>query len=165
MTLATGCCSWLLLFPGEIANTLSRQPLDIARVSGFLYLRGWFVAFLIVFGVYSHAGNWYLGPVFSAFLRIGSVEFAFDLFNIYAERLSQPTQKFTLTMIPGLISIGFVHLNIRNLSRIPGARDRVNALLPFRRPPGKLDLPHRSVMFPDRIRCSAVVLRLAPSRR
>ena len=46
---------------------------------------------MITLGVYAYYKNWYLGLIFSAMLLVGSVNFVFDLFNVYAERLSQPS--------------------------------------------------------------------------
>lgn len=124
----------LLMFtPEDLAHSLSKDPSEIARLSNFLYFRGWFLTVLLVLGVYAYYKNWYLGLIFSAMLLVGSVNFVFDLFNVYAERLSQPTPRLTLLLLLRLTALWFLYLSIRNISRLPAGLDRFNLLLPFKR--------------------------------
>lgn len=124
---------WLLFASDVLAQTLSKDPTEIARLSNFLYFRGWFLAVMVVLGVYAYYKNWYLGLIFSAMLLVGSVNFVFDLFNVYAERLSQPTPRLTLMMILRLTALWFMYLSVKNISRLPPGLDRFNLLLPFKR--------------------------------
>ena len=125
----------MLFAPDFLARTLSKDPTEIARLGNFLYFRGWFLVLMITLGVYAYYKNWYLGLIFSAMLLVGSVNFVFDLFNVYAERLSQPTPRLTLMMLLRLTALWFLYLSVKNISRLPAGLDRFNLLLPFRRGP------------------------------
>ena len=124
---------WLLFAPEFLASTLSKDPVEVARLSNFLYFRGWFLVVMITLGVYAYYKNWYLGLIFSAMLLVGSVNFVFDLFNVYAERLSQPTPRLTLMLLLRLTALWFLYLSVKNISRLPQGLDRFNLLLPLRR--------------------------------
>ena len=88
---------------------------------------------MIVLGVYAYHKGWFLGLIFSAMLLVGSVNFVFDLFNVYAERLSQPTPRLTLMLLLRLMALWFLYLSVKNISRLPPGLDRFNLWLPFKR--------------------------------
>lgn len=135
LAIAALYAGWLLFAPDFLPRTLSKDPTEIARLGNFLYFRGWFLVLMITLGVYAYYKNWYLGLIFSAMLLVGSVNFVFDLFNVYAERLSQPTPRLTLMMLLRLTALWFLYLSVKNISRLPAGLDRFNLLLPFRRGP------------------------------
>ena len=39
----------LLFFPGKVAQNLSIHPVEIARITNFLYFRGWFLVIALSF--------------------------------------------------------------------------------------------------------------------
>lgn len=131
--ITSGYGLWLLFSADTIALALSSQPAEIVRLTKFLYFRGWFIAVILTIGGYSYFKNWYPAIVFSAIFLIGCVNFAFDLFNIYAEILAKPTPRTTLMLILRLVALWFLFLSVRNASRLPDLKDRVNILLPFKR--------------------------------
>lgn len=130
--IALGYAVWLLFAPEVVAKTLSIEPIEIARLSIFLYFRGWFLVMVLCLAFYVYLKNRYLGIAFSVILLLGSVNFVFDLFNIYAEKLAQPTSRLTLFMLLRITALWFVYLCIKNVSRIPQVKDRFNILLPFK---------------------------------
>uniref|UniRef100_UPI0035AFC27B hypothetical protein n=1 Tax=Limnohabitans sp. TaxID=1907725 RepID=UPI0035AFC27B len=77
--------------------------------------------------------NWYPAIVFSAIFLVGCVNFAFDLFNVYAEILAKPTPKTTLMLFLRIIALWFLFLSVRNASRLPDLKDRLNIFLPYKR--------------------------------
>ena len=133
LAIACGYAASLLFAPEFMAKTLSKEPVEIIRLSKFLYFRGWFLVVMIALGVYAYYKNWYLGIVFSIMLLLGGVNFVFDLFNVYAERLAQPTPRFTLMLLLRVAALWCVYMSIKNVSRIPAFEDRFNLLLPFKR--------------------------------
>jgi hypothetical protein len=64
---------------------------------------------------------------------VGCVNFVFDLFNVYAEVLANPTPKTTVALIARLLALWVVFLSVRNAGRQPDLKDRLNILLPFKR--------------------------------
>jgi hypothetical protein len=64
---------------------------------------------------------------------MGSVNFVFDLFNVYAEILANPTPKTTIALIARLLALWFVFLCVGNAGRLPAMKDRLNIMLPFKR--------------------------------
>lgn len=133
LAIASGYAISLLFAPELIAKTLSKELIEITRLSKFLYFRGWFLVVMIVLGIYAYYKNWYLGIIFSAMLLLGGVNFVFDLFNVYAERLAQPTPRFTLMMLLRIVALWCVYMCLKNVTRIPDVKDRFNLLLPFKR--------------------------------
>ena len=133
LAIAASYAFWLLFAPDAVARSLSSEPVEIARLSKFLYFRAWFLIFMLSLGLYAYLKNRYLGIIFSVILLIGRVNFVFDLFNVYAERLAQPTPRLTLLMLLRIVALWFVYLSVKNVSRLPPLKDRFNILLPFKR--------------------------------
>lgn len=128
--------AWLLFKSNEVAALLSSQPSEVARISKFLYFRGWFLGTVLWLGIYSYLKNWYLPLVLSGMFLVGSINFVFDLFNIYAEVLNNPSPRVTITLLIRLVAISFIFISIKNSGRLPHAKDRMNILLPFKKPVG-----------------------------
>lgn len=122
----------LLFAPEAMAAKLSAEPVEIARLSNFLYFRGWFVTVAVFIGTYAYFKNWYFGIVFFCVLLVGSVNFVFDLFNVYAEQLAQPTPLLTLMLLMRIMVLGLIYVSVKNASRMPEGKDRINILLPFK---------------------------------
>ena len=131
--IAFGYAVWLLFAPEVVAKTLSKEPVEIARLSRFLYFRGWFLIVMMAIGVFAYYKNWYLGIIFSVMFLLGCVNFVFDLFNVYAEKLAQPTPRMTLLMLLRITALWFIYLCIKNVGRIPQISDRFNIFLPFKK--------------------------------
>lgn len=106
---------------------------DLVRIERFMYFRGWFILGIIALGSYAYFKNWYPAIVFSSLFLMACVNFVFDLFNVYATALSQPTPQLTLMLLGRLLAIGFLYLCVKNLSRLPDSKDRLNLLLFFRK--------------------------------
>ena len=99
----------------------------------FLYFRGWFLLIVMSLGLYSYLRDWLPGIVFSAIFLMGCVNLVFDMFNVYAEVLANPTPRLTLMLIIRLIGLWFTYLTVKNSSRLPDVKDRFNIMLPFKR--------------------------------
>jgi hypothetical protein len=112
---------------------MTSDPSEIIRMSQFLYFRGWFILIAIIVGLYSYINNWYLGITFLSMFLVGCVNFTFDLFNIYAEVLNNPSPRITAMFTLRIIGLWFIFLTFKNSSRIPELKDRFNPLLPFRK--------------------------------
>lgn len=123
----------LLFFPEAVAARLSSEALEVARLGKFLYFRGWFLVLAMCLATYAYVKNWYLGIIFFCVLLIGGVNFIFDLFNIYAEQLSKPGPMLTLLLLMRLMILWMVYTSLKNVSRLPQGKDRVNIFLPFKR--------------------------------
>lgn len=54
------------------------------------------------------------------------------LFTVYPERLASPNPFFTLFLLVRLTMLWSVFLAVKNASRLPQAKDRINIFLPFR---------------------------------
>ena len=63
----------------------------------------------------------------------GSVNFVSDLFILFPERLAHPTPYTTLSIIVRLILIWVMYISVRNASRMPDAKDRLNPFLMLKR--------------------------------
>lgn len=124
---------WLLFFTEQVAHLMTSDPSELIRMGRFLYFRGWFLTAVFIIGVYSYLKNWYMGIVFASLFLVGCVNLVFDLFNIYAEVLSNPTPRVTLMLIARIAGLWFTFLSLKNSSRIPELKDRFNPLLPFRK--------------------------------
>lgn len=124
---------WLLFFTENVAMRMTSDPSEIIRMSRFLYFRGWFILIAIIVGLYSYINNWYLGITFLSMFLVGCVNFTFDLFNIYAEVLNNPSPRITAMFTLRIIGVWFIFLTFKNSSRIPELKDRFNPLLPFRK--------------------------------
>jgi hypothetical protein len=81
----------LLFFPGKLAQNLSIHQLEIDRITNFLYFRGWFLVIGLSFVTFCYVKNWYFGIVLCAVALLASVNLVFDLFNVYSEKLSDPS--------------------------------------------------------------------------
>lgn len=123
---------WLLFNSPEIAQTLTDDQESLRRLQGFLYFRGWFLAVVLAIGCYAYFRNWYPAIVFSCALLIGTLNLVFDLFTIYPEILAHPTPLLTLSLFVRFSLLWVIGLAVKNVSRIPEVKDRINLLLPFR---------------------------------
>lgn len=126
-------CVWLLFWTDTAVQRMATDPSDTLRLWRFLYFRGWFIALILIAGLYAYFRNWYPGIVFAALFLLACVNLVFDLFNVYANVIAHPTPRTTLMLIARLVALWFVYLNIKNSSRLPEVRDRMNLLLPFKR--------------------------------
>ena len=124
----------MLFFSADLAKNLSVHQLEIERITGYIYFRGWFLIFALSFALTCYYKNWYFGIVLCGLLLIGCVNLLSDFYNIYREKLSQPTPAFTFLLILRFICYSMVFINIKNLSRIPSAGDRWNIFLAFQKP-------------------------------
>lgn len=112
---------------------MASDPVEMMRMGRFLYFRGWFIIVILIFGLYAYFKNWYPAIVFGALFLIACVNFVFDLFNVYANVIAHPTPRTTLMLIIRLIALWFVYLNVKNASRLPDVKDRINVMLIFRK--------------------------------
>lgn len=124
--------AWLLFDHMDLAMTLTKDGLYLQRLQTFLYFRGWFLATLVGLGFYSYLQNWYPAIVSSAILLLGCMNLLSDMFVIYAERLASPTPLFTTLLLLRVSALWLMYMNVRNASRMPARKDRLNVLLPFR---------------------------------
>jgi hypothetical protein len=122
---------WLLFFPAQIAGQLSPDPSVADYLTGYLYVRGWYMLIILGF-ILTYVRGWYVGIVFSALTLLGIVNLMLDLFSLYPYRLSEPNAQFTVLMGIRLLALACVFLNARNAGRLPERKDRLNVLL-FRR--------------------------------
>jgi hypothetical protein len=132
LCLILGAGFWLIFDAHEIAQTLTKDPQNLPRLEKFLFFRGWFLLLVLAIGAYSYLKNWYPATVYSAFLLIGLTNLVFDLFTVYPERLASPNPFFTLFLLVRLTMLWSVFLAVKNASRLPQAKDRINIFLPFR---------------------------------
>lgn len=114
----------MLFFPGELAKNLSANPLEIERIINYIYFRGWFLFLAVSFGLYFYFKNYYFGVALCVLLLTGFINLLSDLFNIYGEKLAEPTPMFTLIISIRFFCYFLVFLCIRNISRIPPVSDR-----------------------------------------
>jgi len=126
-------CIWLLFWTDSAVHRMTSDPAEMVRIGRFLYFRGWFIAVIMMVGLYAYLANWYPAIVFGGLLLVTCVNFVFDLFNVYAEVIAHPTPRTTLMLILRLIALWFVYLNVKNSSRFPDTKDRMNVLLMFRK--------------------------------
>jgi hypothetical protein len=125
----------LLLNIENTAHFLSSDPLEINRLMGFLYFRGWFVLVLSTLYVYSYLKSWYYGIISFAVMLIVVVNFSFDLFSIYHDLFDKPPKQLTFLIMARLLAMFCIYLNLTHYKNLPSPRDRLNIVLPFR--------PHR----------------------
>lgn len=123
----------LLFYSTEIAQNLSSDPNYVDRVEHYLYFRGWFILLIIAIGAYSYLRSWYTAIYFSFCLVVASVNFVSDLFILFPEHLAHPTPYTTLSLIVRLILILVMYISVKNASRMPDAKDRLNPFLMFKR--------------------------------
>lgn len=123
----------LLFFPDKVAQSLSVHPVEIVRITNFLYFRGWFLAISIVIVTFCYVKNWYLGIVLCAVVLIASVNLVFDMFNVYAEKLSNPSPWFTFLLLIRILCLSMFFISIKNISRMPLSEGRFNIFLPFKK--------------------------------
>lgn len=126
-------CIWLLFWTDSAVQRMTSDPSDMVRMGRFLYFRGWFIAVLLVLGLSAYLRNWYPSVIFSALFITTCVNFVFDLFNVYGEVIAHPTPRTTLMLILRLMALWFVYLNVKNSSRLPDVKDRLNIMLMFRK--------------------------------
>lgn len=126
-------CIYLLFWTDSVASRMTTDPSELVRMTRFLYFRGWFLLIVLAVGLYSYLKNWFPAIVFSTLFIMGCVNFVFDMFNVYYEIMSNPTPRVTLMLIIRLIGLWFVYLSVKNSSRLPDLRDRMNIMLPFKR--------------------------------
>lgn len=131
--LALAYCSWLLFWTDTAVQRMTTDPAEMVRMGRFLYFRGWFIALILIAGLYAYFYSWYPAIVFGALFLLACVNFVFDLFNVYANVIAHPTPRTTLMLIVRLTGLWFVYLNIKNSSRLPEIQDRMNLFLPFKR--------------------------------
>lgn len=131
--LALSFCVWLLFWTDTVVQRMTADPSDMVRMGRFLYFRGWFLLIVLSVGLYAYLRNWFPGIVFGAIFLLGCVNFVFDMFNVYAEVIARPTPRLTLVLILRLVGLWFVYLSVKNASRLPQVRDRMNLLLPLKR--------------------------------
>jgi hypothetical protein len=124
---------WLLMDADSIARTLSAGADNIDRIKSYLYFRGWFVLGILILGCYAYFKNWYPALVFSCCLLIGAMNLISDLFNIYPERLASPTPAFTGLLLIRIVLLWVMFMSVKNASRMPMGKDKINFLLSFRR--------------------------------
>ena len=68
-----------------------------------------------------------------AIALLASVNLVFDLFNVYAEQLSNPSPRLTFLLLIRLVCLSFVFLAIKNISRMPVGEGRLSIFLPFKK--------------------------------
>lgn len=131
--LTVSYCIWLLFWTDSAVQRMTSEPAEMVRMGRFLYFRGWFLLIVLLLGLYAYFKNWYPAIVFSAIFLMGCVNFVFDLFNVYAEVIAHPTPRLTVMLIVRLTGLWFVYLTVKNASRLPDVKDRMNLLLPFKK--------------------------------
>lgn len=124
---------WLLLDSSDIAQGLSKNPDNVARLQNFLYFRGWFLLGMAWIGIYAYVRNWYPAIVYSVMLLIGLTNLVNDIFNVYGEQLADPKPFFTFFLLVRISLLWVLYMSVKNASRLPAVQDRLNPLLPFRR--------------------------------
>lgn len=127
-------CCYMLFWTDVAVQRMTSDPADVIRMGNFMYFRGWFIVFLISLASYSYIRNWFPAIVFSAVFLVACVNIVFDMFNIYAEALSQTTPELTLMLLGRIVGLWFLFLCAKNTSRLPvGVRDRLNLFLFLKR--------------------------------
>jgi len=64
---------------------------------------------------------------------IGSANLVSDLFSVYAEQLRTPTPGLTVQLLVRILVLWLVYVSIKNMSRLPERKDRMNIFLPFKK--------------------------------
>ena len=123
----------LLFKPGEMAANMYSDPAEVARLTNFLYFRGWFLLCAFSVAVYAYIYNWYASLMFFCVLLIGSANLINDIFSVYAEQLRTPTPALTVQLLVRVIVLWTIYISVKNMSRLPERKDRLNIFLPFKR--------------------------------
>jgi len=126
-------CIYLLFWTDSVVQRMTSEPAEMVRMGRFLYFRGWFLLIMIMLGLYAYLRSWYPAIVLSGLLLMGCVNFVFDLFNVYAEVIARPTPRVTVLLMLRLTALWFLYLSIKNSSRMPDLKDRMNLWLMFKR--------------------------------
>lgn len=124
---------WLLFATDSAVQRMTTDPSDSVRMGRFMYFRGWFILGVLGVGCYAYLKSSYPAIFFGSIFLVGSVNFVFDLFNIYAAALARPTPQVTLLLLARLIVLWFLFLSVKNAGRLPNLRDRFNPLLMFKK--------------------------------
>lgn len=123
----------LLFTPGEMAANLYSDPAEVARLTNYLYFRGWFLMCALAVAIYAYVFNWYASLMFFCVLLIGSANLISDIFSVYAEQLKTPTPTLTVQLLMRILVLWVIYISVKNMSRLPESKDRLNILLPFKR--------------------------------
>jgi len=124
---------WLLFWTDAVVNHMQAGPGDATRMARFLYFRGWFLLTVLAVGAYAYFNDWYFGVVFLGIFLLSCVNFAFDLFNVYGNVIAHPTPRVTIMLLIRMVGMWMTYLCLKNASRLPEVKDRMNIMLPFRR--------------------------------
>ena len=71
--------------------------------------------------------------MFGVIFLLGISNLVSDVFNVYWEKLTQPSAALTLVLMARVFVLWLVYICMRNATRLPEPGDRFNILLPFRR--------------------------------
>lgn len=123
----------LLFIPGEMAANLYSEPAEVARLTNFLYFRGWFLLCAISVAVYAYINNWYASIMLFCVLLAGCVNLISDIFSVYADQLKTPTPALTIQLLLRVFVLWLVYISVKNMSRLPERKDRMNIFLPFKK--------------------------------
>lgn len=123
----------LLFTPAEMAANLYSEPAEVARLTNYLYFRGWFLLCALCVAIYAYIKNWYASLIFFCILIIGTANLISDIFSVYAEQLRTPTPAFTLQLLVRIFILWLVFSSVKNMSRLPERKDRINIFLPFKK--------------------------------
>lgn len=104
---------WLLFDTNRLAQSLTADPLNQARLQNFLYFRGWFMICGLALGSYSYLRNWYPAIFFSAALLAGLTNLVSDMFMVYPERLANPTPLFTVLLLARMILLWVLYMSVK----------------------------------------------------
>lgn len=127
---------YITLFASEtIATKMSSDPVELARLKTYLYFRGWFLLGTFCIATYAYAKGKYAGLMFGVIFLLGISNLVSDVFNVYWEKLTQPSTALTLVLMARVFVLWLVYICMRNASRLPEPGDRFNILLPLRRNP------------------------------
>jgi hypothetical protein len=129
ISLALFYSMWLLFANESAVQRMTTDAGDAVRMGHFLYFRGWFILGIVALGFFAYLKNWYPAIVFSCLFLMACMNFVFDLFNVYAAAISQPTPQLTLMILARFVVIWFLYLSVKNSSRPPDLKDRLNLLL------------------------------------
>lgn len=133
ISVAAGYCVWLLFAPDKVALMMATEPVEIARLSRFLYFRGWFLLVMIILSLYVYSQDKFIAIYSSSCLMLSSLNLVFDLFNVYGANLSRPTPELTVLLIIRVAAVAMMYSIVRHSGRVPEVKDRFNVGLPFKR--------------------------------
>ncbi len=129
--------SWiirLLFFTDSLAAQLTQSAEAAARLTPYLYFRGWFLVLILSVAFYAYHNNWYPALVYGGFFFSAAVNFLFDGFTVYTQVLSYPAPLSTFFLMLRFFAMYMVFQHFRNAGRIPPKHDRWNLLLPWKKP-------------------------------